>query len=334
MKKENLTVTILGASGLVGTQLISILRRRSFPIGEMRLCSSPGGDGKKLVIDSETYFAHPFQESVFKDTDIVFFSGPDDMSPQYAPSAISAGAVVIDNSAFFRMKPDVPLIVPEVNGERIVEHHGLIANPNCTTSGLVVALNLIHKKFGLEWITASSYQAISGAGLKAKENFIDGIKKAIESNFETLSALELPFNLIPAVGSFSGGSYFSEEERLIGETRKILGDPTIRIYPTCVRVPVLNVHAISAVFETRKPFRDGEIELILADSPGLEVVDDPINRIFPTPVGADGLDQVQVGRIRKFEENRAGFWVIADNLRKGAALNAVQIAELLLKHSI
>ncbi|MBU1024034.1 aspartate-semialdehyde dehydrogenase [bacterium] len=332
MNINNPTIVILGASGLVGGTLISILKQREFPCGELRLCSSPGGTSKELTINGENYTATPFDESVFDGADIVFFSGPDDMSPQYAPKAISAGAVVIDNSAHFRLKPGVPLIIPEVNGHCIGKHSGLIANPNCSTSGLVVALAPVNRALGLEWVAASTYQAISGAGAKPKNDFIESTKAAVDSDFMKLDPGNLAFNLIPAVGSFSGVQNFSEEERLINETRKILEHPVLKVYPTCVRVPVLNVHSISVTFQTEKPFSDGEIESLLADADGVEIIDDLVNRKFPTPVGADGKDEVQVGRIRRFEENRGGMWVVADNLRKGAALNSVQIAELLLKY--
>ena len=332
MNINNPVIVILGASGLVGGTLISILNERKFPYGELRLCSSPGGEPKELLIDGEKYSTTPFEESVFDGADIVFFSGPDDMSPQYAPIAMSAGAVIIDNSAHFRMKPEVPLIIPEVNGHTIGKHSGLIANPNCTTSGLVVALAPINRALGLEWVAVSTYQAISGAGSKPLNDFISASKDAINTDFTNLDPNELPFNLIPAVGSFSGVQNFSEEERLISETRKILEHPDLKIYPTCVRVPVINAHSISVVFQTEKSFSDGEIESLLADADGIEIVDDLMNRKFPTPVSADSKDEVQVGRIRRFEENRGGMWIVADNLRKGAALNSVQIAEILLEY--
>ncbi|MCD6216347.1 aspartate-semialdehyde dehydrogenase [bacterium] len=332
MNTDKPIIVILGASGLVGQTLISILNQREFPRDELRLCSSPGGDGKQLAIDGKTYSTMPFEESVFDGADIVFFSGPDDLAPQYAPMAINKGAVVIDNSAHFRMKPSVPLIVPEVNAHAISKHSGIIANPNCTTSGLVCALAPIREKLGLEWVSAASYQAISGAGLKQKNDFIAGTKKAIEDNFQNPDPYELPFNLIPAVGSYTGVQNFSEEERLINETRKILEQPTLKIYPTCVRVPVINAHSIAVTFKTSENFKEGELEYILNNADGVRIVDDLTNRRFPTPVSADGIDDVLVGRIRRFEENIGGMWVVADNLRKGAALNSIQIAEILLKH--
>lgn len=331
MKTNKPNVVILGATGLVGRTLISILHQREFPFGELRLCSSPGGVGREIIVDSKSFQVKPFEDSVFNGADIVFFSGPDDLSPEYAPKAIDAGAVVIDNSAHFRMAPDVPLIVPEVNAKRIKEHKGLIANPNCTTAGLVVALAPIQRQLGLEWVSASSYQAISGAGALIYDRFIEGTKKALENDFKNLNPNDYPFNLIPAIGAFNGIQNFSEEDRLINETRKILEQPDLIVYPTCVRVPVLNVHSISAVFRTKREFKDGELHLILADKEGLEIIDDPINRNFPTPVLADGKDPVMVGRIRRFDSQTGGFWVVADNLRKGAALNAVQIAEVLIQ---
>lgn len=332
MNTQKPIIVILGASGLVGQALISILKERAFPHSELRLCSSPGGESKQLSIDGESYSTTPFDESVFDNADIVFFSGPDDLSPQYASLAISKNAIVIDNSAHFRMKPGVPLIVPEVNPHSVSKHSGLIANPNCTTSGFVCALAPIREKLGLEWVSAATYQAISGAGIKQKNEFIEGTKNAIDNKFKNMDPYALPFNLIPAVGSFTGVQNFSEEERLINETRKILEQPTLRIYPTCVRVPVVNVHSIAVTFKTEKTFKEGELELILADAKGIQVVDDLKNRRFPTPVSADGIDDVLIGRIRQFEENIGGMWVVADNLRKGAALNSVQIAEILLKY--
>jgi aspartate-semialdehyde dehydrogenase len=331
MKSDKFNIVIIGATGLVGSRIISILDKRSFPIGELRLCSSPGGIGREIVEDEKSYFAKPFDDAVFNDADIVFFSGPDDLSPEYAPKAIDAGAVVIDNSAHFRMNPDVPLVVPEVNAHRIAEHKGLIANPNCTTAGLVVALAPVEKELGLEWVAASSYQAVSGAGAMIMERFIEGTKRAVQNDFQNLNPKDLPFNAVPAIGSFNGDQNFSEEDRLINETRKILEKPELMIFPTCVRVPVINVHSIAAVFRTSKEFKDGELQYILSDSPGLEIVDDPMNRNVPTPVLADGKDAVMVGRIRRFDERTGGMWVVADNLRKGAALNAVQIAEILVK---
>jgi len=331
MKTKNPDIVILGATGLVGRTIISILYQRAFPIGELRLCSSPGGVGREVVVDSKSYFVKPFDDSVFNGADIVFFSGPDDLSPEYAPKAIEAGAVVIDNSAHFRMSPDVPLIIPEVNAHRIKEHKGLIANPNCTTAGLVVALAPIESKLGLEWVAASSYQAISGSGSMMTDRFIEGTKRAIDNDFKNLNPKDFPFNLIPAIGTFNGVQNFSEEDRLINETRKILEKPDLLLFPTCVRVPVLNVHSIAAVFRTSREFQEGELHLILSDKEGLEIVDDPLNRHFPTPVMADGKDNVMVGRIRRFDSHTGGFWVVADNLRKGAALNAVQIAEKLIE---
>ena len=330
MRKNNPIVIILGATGLVGKTLISILEERSFPMSELRLCSSPGGQAREISIAEKTYKVKPFESTVFDGADIVFFSGPDDMSPEYAPVAMIAGAVVIDNSAHFRMKPDVPLIVPEVNPHRIKDHQGLIANPNCTTAGLVCALAPINEKFGLEWVAASSYQAISGAGAKTTDNFIAATRRVVENDFKNIDPMDFPFNLIPAVGNFSGMQNFSEEDRLIGETRKILEEPDLVVYPTCVRVPVLNSHSIAAIFKTKKTFKAGEMEMILGDAQGVEVVDDPLNRKFPTPVMADGRDPVLVGRIRRFDDRTGGMWVVSDNLRKGAALNAVQIAELLI----
>jgi aspartate-semialdehyde dehydrogenase len=331
MKTENLTVVILGASGLVGRTLISILKQRKFPVSDLRLCSSPGGQGREMEIDGEIHSAKPFEPSAFKGADIVFFSGPDDLSVEYAPQAMSEGAVVIDNSAHFRMKPDVPLAIPEVNAHALKSHKGLIANPNCTTSGLVCALGPINKALGLDWVSVASYQAVSGAGLKVKNEFIEGTRKAVEQDFQNLDPKDYPFNAIPAVGSYTGGQNFSEEERLINETRKILEEPTLKVYPLCVRVPVINVHSLAVTFQTKRNFKEGEIELILSDAPGVEILDDPINGEIPTPVGADGRDEVFVGRIRRFEENIGSFWVVADNLRKGAALNSVQIAEHLIE---
>lgn len=323
MKKYN--VAILGIRGAVGQAMYSIVKERNFPVKELILISPSGAEGE---IDGIKYV--PLTKDVFNGVDIVLASPGSDISKEWAPIAAQAGAVVIDNTSAFRMDPEVPLVVPEVNPEDVAKHNGIIANPNCSTIQMLVALKPLHDYGKIKRIVVSTYQAVSGAGAQAiaeLENQVNGDETVEQFQHQ------IAYNMLPQIDVFLDNHYTKEEMKMVNETKKIFHDDSIKVTATCVRVPVRNSHSESVNIETEKKIsRDKAIEL-LSLAKGVKVVDDVQKGIYPMPLDSDGKDDTFVGRIREDEsiENGLNLWVVADNLRKGAALNAVQIAEELIK---
>ncbi len=336
MKHYN--IAILGATGAVGQTMIKVLEEREFPIDEIRLLASPRSAGKELEYMGIKYKVQPVSPEAFEGIDIALFSAGGSRSKEWAPVAVEKGAIVIDNSSAFRMDEDVPLVVPEVNPEDVKWHKGIIANPNCSTIQMVVALNPIHKAKKIKRVFVSTYQAVSGAGATAIKDLENETKAHFEGKFYYPEALpqHIAFNVIPHIDVFLENDYTKEEMKMVNETRKIMHAPDIKVSPTCVRVPVFYGHSESIVIETEEPITPDEAREILKNAPGVIVEDDPHNNLYPMPIEAAGKDEVFVGRIREdFNfENGLAMWVVADNLRKGAATNAVQIAELLVEYGL
>ncbi len=339
MKKYN--VAVVGATGAVGEKMRSILEERDFPVKEMHYMASLRSKGKKLPWKDTEIEVEDLNEASFDDVDIALFSAGAGRSKEYAGKAVSEGAIVIDNSSAFRMDEDVPLIVPEVNPDDIDNHRGIIANPNCSTIQLVVALKPIYDEAGIKRIVVSTYQSVSGAGLKAVEelfeqtrDFLD--KKEIKCNvFPYQIAFEcLP--QIPQTNAFGKNGYTSEEMKMLRETQKIFGNKEIKVTMTTVRVPVIGGHSEAVNVETKVKITACRARQLLGNFDGVKVLDDPENQVYPLANIAWGRDEVFVGRIREDESIECGLnmWVVSDNLRKGAALNAVQIAELLIKKQL
>lgn len=331
-------VAILGASGAVGAEFIELLEQREFPVGELRLLASPRSAGRKITFRGQELVVQAVDEDSFRGIDIAFFSAGGGVSREWAPKAVASGALVIDNSSAFRLDPDVPLVVPEVNKDAIRTHRGIIANPNCSTTIMVVALAPIHRAARIKRVVVSTYQAVSGAGAQAIAELEDQVKAYIKgeplsANILPVSSLEkhypIAFNLIPQIDVFGELGYTKEEWKMVYETRKILGEPELRISATTVRVPVFRSHSESINIETEKSLSPEEAREILRAAEGVVVVDDPEAMQYPMPLYAAGKDPVYVGRIRKDPSVPSGLnlWVVGDQIRKGAALNAVQIAE-------
>ncbi len=328
-------IAIVGATGLVGHEFIKILEQRHFPIASIHLYASDRSHGRKLMVNGKEIEVQQTTEDSFKNIDIALFSAGADISRHFSPIAARAGATVVDNSAAFRMEPDVPLVVPEVNPEDIKKHHGIIANPNCSTIQMVVALNPLHKVNPIKRLTVSTYQAVSGTGLAAMEE-LTSQSKLILDNKEAVPKVyphQIAFNLLPHIDVFLENGYTKEEWKMVEETRKIMHAPDMAISATCVRVPVNIGHSEAVQAEFTQPISPEEAREILAQAPGVKVMDNPNTGLYPHPWMAAGKDEVFVGRIRKDSSHPNGLvlWIVSDNLRKGAALNAVQIAEDIIK---
>jgi aspartate-semialdehyde dehydrogenase len=336
MKSYN--VAILGATGAVGQTMIKVLEERNFPVNEIKFLASERSAGKEVEYYGMKYKVEAVCEDAFENVDIALFSAGSERSKKWAPIAASKGAVVIDNSSAFRMDPEVPLVVPEVNPEDVKWHKGIIANPNCSTIQMVVALYPIHKLKKIKRIIVATYQAVSGAGATAIEDLELETKAVMEGKYFYPRALphHIAFNVIPRIDNFEPNGYTKEELKMINETRKIMHEPDIKVSPTCVRVPVYVGHSEAVTIETQEPITAEEAREILKNAPGVVVEDDPFNNVYPTPIEVAGKDDVFVGRIRKDLgfENGLSMWIVGDNLRKGAATNAVQIAELLVKYEL
>jgi aspartate-semialdehyde dehydrogenase len=336
MKSYN--VAILGATGAVGQTMIKVLEERNFPVNEIKFLASERSAGKEVEYYGMKYKVEAVCEEAFENVDIALFSAGGERSKKWAPIAVSKGAVVIDNSSAFRMDPEVPLVVPEVNPEDVKWHKGIIANPNCSTIQMVVALYPIHKVKKIKRIIVATYQAVSGAGATAIEDLELETKAVMEGKYFYPRALphHIAFNVIPRIDNFEPNGYTKEELKMINETRKIMHEPDIKVSPTCVRVPVYVGHSEAVTIETQEPITAEEAREILKNAPGVVVEDDPFNNVYPTPIEVAGKDNVFVGRIRKDLgfENGLSMWIVGDNLRKGAATNAVQIAELLVKYEL
>lgn len=340
MKKESYNVAVVGATGAVGEQMREVLEEREFPVGELRLLASERSAGQFLSFKGKEIRVDILAEDSFAGIDIALFSAGGSVSAQFAPLAVRSGAVVVDNTAYFRMEPDIPLVVPEVNAKEIAHYrnHGIIANPNCSTIQMVVALKPIHDAARIKRIVVSTYQSVSGAGRKAMEELnqqVMALYNGRELEMEKFPH-QIAFNCIPHIDSFVDGGYTKEEMKLINETRKILGEPSLRATATTVRVPVFCSHSESVNVETEKKLTAADARAILREAPGIIVADDPANNVYPMAIDAIGNDATYVGRIREDDSvaNGLNLWIVADNLRKGAALNAVQIAEILIRDYI
>ena len=340
VKKKAYTVAIAGATGVVGQEFVKILEERKFPVKELRLLASERSAGVKMEFGGKQELVRLLSEESFEGVDIGLFSPGASVSAIYAPKAAKAGCVVVDNTSHFRMDPDVPLVVPEVNPGAIADYKkkGIIANPNCSTIQMVVALKPIHDVFRIRRIVVSTYQSVSGAGKEAMEELSGQVKSLfnlMEAEVEVFP-YRIAFNCLPQIDSFLDNGYTKEEMKMVNETQKIFGDDSIKVTATAVRVPVFVSHSESVNIETEKPVTAAKVRALLKKAPGVIVADDPKKGIYPMPIDAVGLDAVFVGRIRQDESVASGInmWIVSDNLRKGAALNAVQIAELLIRDYI
>ncbi len=330
-------VAVAGATGAVGNQMITCLEERDFPVKEITFLASSRSAGKKLKFRGDQVVVQEMTEDSFEGIDIALFSAGGSTSERFAPFAARAGCVVIDNSSAWRMDPDVPLIVPEVNPHAIARYtnKGIIANPNCSTIQMVVPLAPIHRQAGIKRIVVSTYQAVSGTGKKAIDELFNQTRAMI--NFLDYKTEVYPhriaFNCLPHIDVFLDNGYTKEEMKMVHETRKILEDDTIGVTATTVRVPVFFGHSESVNIETHKKMTPAEVKELMEKSPGIKLVDDPSKNVYPLAINAAGIDDTLVGRIREDEsiENGINMWIAADNIRKGAATNAVQIAELLAK---
>jgi aspartate-semialdehyde dehydrogenase len=328
-------VTIVGATGAVGREFLKVLENRNFPVTSLTLLASEKSEGKKLQFKGEQVPVTRLSANSFGGSEIAFFSAGSQISREFAPSAVSAGAIVIDNSSAFRLEPDVPLVVPEVNPETLKNHKGIIANPNCATILLVVAVAPIHRRAGIRQIIVATYQAVSGTGYRAIEELRRQVS-AIERSEPVVREVyphQIAFNLFPHVDDFLESGYTKEEIKMTNETRKILTDESIKISATCVRVPVYRAHSEAVHLSLGKRITADEARQILKTAPGVKLLDSPDENIYPTPLTASGTYFTCVGRIREdiALENGLALWVVGDQLLKGAALNAVQVAELLIK---
>ncbi len=327
-------VGVVGATGMVGEVFLQLLEQRKFPVGTLRLYASENSEGQTLEFDGKSITLEILKDGCFDGLDLVFFSSGDPISKEWAPHAVAAGAYAVDNSAAFRMDPNTPLVVPEINAHLIPERGNpcIIANPNCSTIQLVVALNPLARKYGLEKVTVSSYQAVSGAGKAARDELIEQLSDLLNNEDEIYAEAfphPIAFNAIPQIGSFDDEGFSSEERKIMNETKKILDLPDLKVSAFTVRIPTVNGHCESvwATLKTDTTRRD--ITATLSDSEGIVVQDDPKNSHYPTVMDVSGSDPVFVGRIHKdLAQARTWIlWVVADNLRKGAALNGIQIAE-------
>jgi len=341
MVDKRFKIAIVGTTGLVGTEMIKVLEERNFPVEELLPLASERSVGKKVTFKGREIPVGILNQDSFKGIDIALFSAGGSISKKFAPIAAEAGAIVIDNSSAWRMDPKVPLVVPEVNPEDTGWHRRIIANPNCSTIQMVVVLKPIHDIAHIKRVIVSTYQSVSGWGKEAVEQLMDETKTVVSEEFKNYQNAEpservlpsqIAFNVIPHIDTFGENGYTKEEMKCVNETRKIMGEPHLQITATCVRVPVFRGHSEAVSIETEKKLTVEEARNILSRSPGIKVIDEPSSMLYPLPLYADGKDEVFVGRIREDESIEKGLnlWIVSDNLRKGAALNAVQIAELLI----
>ncbi|MCA1957381.1 MAG: aspartate-semialdehyde dehydrogenase [Nitrospira sp.] len=335
--KPAYVMAILGATGAVGKETLEILEERKFPLESLRLFASRRSAGETLSCQGKEWKVEELTpESSFADVDLALISATDAVSREYGQKLGAAGVVVIDDSAVFRMDPDVPLVVPEVNARALeAMPRGIVSIPNCTTTPLVMALKPIHDAVGVKRVVVTTFQSVSGTGAAAMDELMDQTKALLAfREVETkVYPHQIAFNLLPQIGSFNDGGDCSEEVKIVMETRKILGAPSLRVTATTVRVPVLRCHSEAINVELEKPLSANEARALLAAMPGVVVFDDPGKKLYPMPLDATGKDEVYIGRVREDRsiENGLNLWVVSDNLRKGAALNAIQIAECLIR---
>ena len=324
-------VTIVGASGLVGRKILELLHERKFALGQVTAVASDASEGKEVVISGHSYRLHRLTKEVFKNSEFAFFSAGAYVSHQWAPIAAEEGCLVIDNSSAFRMTEGVPLVVPEVNRPDIFKHKGIIANPNCSTIQLVVALKPLDKLYKIKRVVVSTYQSVSGAGHKG----VLRLKNELRDDYDGDSpfAHQIAFNALPHIDVFFDDGYTKEEHKMMNETKKIMHLPELKITVTCVRVPTIGGHGESVNIEFEKAVKPEDVHEVLEKSKGIVVIDEPNKNKYPMPIDAEDKDEVFVGRIRKDEtlKNGINMWVVSDSVRKGAATNAVQIAEEFLK---
>jgi aspartate-semialdehyde dehydrogenase len=336
-KKAKYIVAVVGATGAVGNEMIATLEQRNFPVEKLRLFASERSEGKKLEFQGNEIPVESLNKSSFKGIDIALFSAGAERSKIWAPIAAKSGCVVVDNSSQWRMDPEVPLVVPEVNSHDLKWHKGIIANPNCSTIQMVVVLKPIHDAAKIKRVVVTTFQSVSGTGKKAMDELLQQTADIL--NFKEAKCNVYPhqiaFNVLPHIDKFLENGYTKEEMKMVHETRKIMGDNSIRLTATTVRVPVFRCHSESLNIETEKKITANEVRAVLSKAPGIVVFDAPEKNIYPLPVDVAGKDETYVGRIRTDEsiDNGINMWIVADNLRKGAALNAVQIAEKLIADS-
>ncbi|MBL6706137.1 MAG: aspartate-semialdehyde dehydrogenase [Planctomycetaceae bacterium] len=329
------TVAVIGATGAVGSIILELLEKRDFPAKKFRLLASARTAGTKITFKGQEITVEELTPESFEGVDLAIASTPDDTAAEFLPYAVKAGCKVIDESGYWRMNPEVALVVPEINPQDALNAKGIIASPNCSTTQMVVALKPLHDAAKVKRVIVSTYQATSGAGLQGNRDLEAGSRAHLAGEKYDYQAFAYPiaFNAIPQIGGHKEDGYTSEEMKMVYETRKILGDESILVSPTCVRIPVANCHSEVINVETERPVSPEEARELFSNFPGITVVDDLDAKQYPMPSNCDGSDDVFIGRIRKDISNPNGlnFWCVSDNLRKGAATNAVQIAELLAK---
>jgi len=334
-KKDKYIVAVVGATGAVGNEMIETLEERNFPVEKLRLFASERSEGKTLQFKGKTIRVEVLREDVFEGIDIALFSAGGSRSKEFAPAAVRAGCVVVDNSSQWRMDPEVPLVVPEVNPHDLKWHKGIIANPNCSTIQMVVVLKPIHDAARIKRVVVTTFQSVSGTGARAIEELarqtadllnMKEIKKEVYPH-------QIAFNCLPHIDVFQPNGYTKEEMKMVHETTKILGDDSVKVTATAVRVPVFRCHSESLNIETERHIPPNEVRAVLSKAPGIVIFDAPEKNAYPLSVDVAGKDETYVGRVRADEtiENGINMWIVADNLRKGAALNAVQIAEKLVE---
>jgi aspartate-semialdehyde dehydrogenase len=334
-KKSGYVVAVVGATGAVGTEMIEVLEERKFPVTRLVPLASTRSAGGTVIFEGNEVPIEVLTKDSFAGVDIALFSAGADLSREFAPIAVKAGAVVIDNSAAWRMTPEVPLVVPEVNAHDIQRHKGIIANPNCSTIQMVVALKPLHDKARIKRIVVTTFQSVSGTGKDAMDELMAECQDLLsfKSASPKVYPYQIAFNCLPQIDDFLPSGYTKEEMKMVHETRKIMGDQSIHVTATTVRVPVYVGHSEAINIETERKLSANEARAILSTAPGVLLYDDPAHKIYPMPLEVVGKDEVYVGRVREDESiaNGLNLWVVADNLRKGAALNAVQIAEHLVQ---
>ncbi len=330
---RNVHVAIVGATGAVGEEMLKVLERRNFPVGKLTLLASVKSAGRRLLFAGNEVEVQTLTENSFQGVDVALFSAGGSISKTFAPVAVQAGAVVVDNSSAFRMDEHVPLVVPEINAADIARNRGIIANPNCTTAISLMALWPLHQAFGVKRVFAASYQAVSGTGAQAIEELRNQVDATVSGRPVQNSVYphQIAFNVLPHVDSFLDTGYTREEMKMENEGRRIMHHDTFRASVTCVRVPVYRAHSVAINAEFERPVTLAAARAALAAAPGLQIVDDPSQNKYPLPLACAGQDDCQVGRLRLdcALDNGLAFWIVGDQLLKGAALNAVQIAELL-----
>lgn len=329
-------MAMVGATGAVGRIMVQLLEERPMLAKTYRFLASARSAGSNLKFKGQDYTVELLEPAAFKGVDLVIASTPDEVAAEFLPHAVAAGCKVIDESGYFRMKPDVALVIPEINPRDALNAKGIIASPNCSTTQMALALKPLHDAAKVRRVVVSTYQAVSGAGLAGTDDLYGATKAKLDGSTYEQQAFKSPiaFNAIPQIGGFKEQGYTSEEMKMVYETRKILGDPSIMVCPTCVRIPVANCHSETILVETERPISVEEAKRLFSAFPGIQVVDEEKQGGYPMPCDCSGSDLVFIGRIRKDLTNPNGltFWCVSDNLRKGAATNAIQIAELLAKH--